>query len=921
MKKCVHTFSLLIICVLTTGKCVKGQEQRTLHISGRFVDSVGKPIEGVSILVASTRDSSTTFSSNDGRFALRIQHAAQLVVTTRHLGYMPTRFEVKVRNDRTSLELGSLTLKQRTIRLETAEVGSIPRIYAKGDTVFFETNHIHLDEGSLLWELIDQIPGMRVNAGGSLSYMGQPVEKARINGIDFFGGDIGLALRNLPADMIQRLQLIDEYGPHAAETGFRSGEAQKVLNLSIDDEQNQGVFTEGQASYGLKSRYLADLGGFHFKRNQQIAVSTALNNRNVVPMWTEEARLGTLNNPDAHQDGIQAYGGGRLIYTDQWKEGTVTHLGILGQRQRQETFSRVEEYRDFGSVGQLYRYSTSAQQSNHRGYRLGSRQQQTPLLRYVSDNQQTNVRLQGYYSHGQHLQSRTDHIQQQFLGEEVFAGGEQNFFDQTRLSEQSDDGEVALHITQKMAPLGSSLSFSGRLLATSARSDKDQVFTTREQRESKDEDVTLLRFTGQRNRSQLFSTNLNYTIPFGRQHVIQSSLLYSKWDSRNRREVFDRPSANILGYGETLIDSLSTLTDLSNQHFGARIGIQNRVNRGWQYDIRLEGNIHLQSGMFKESGNFQHQNMYLAPAVRVAKRSQRSVLEMSTGWQIGVPTLQQLDPIGDMSDPLFIRRGNPDLIPEQRYQLSLGWNSFGGLRGATSRISLKSVYVKDKIVPRAILHHGPGQWFQEYNFANLDGNYQLDLSYDYNEIHAWPAEFRGRTAFQGAAQLLQDMFYEGATVSRSVRSYYSARLTESLERSSTKLRAAVSYRLGLVHRGPMYGKKAQHDIQCALRGEAVLLKNYSLSAAVGQSFRFGYPKLLADHPTIVDVEVRRYIVRRRLSAGLVVNDLLSQRSPINRILQFNQVSNTHTNSLGREVYLSVRWNFGKFGAEAPMFLF
>ena len=126
---------------------------------------------------------------------------------------------------------------------------------------------------------------------GNITFQGKSVTKVRVNGKDFFGGDIKTATQNLPADAVQSVQMINDYGDQANLTGIKSGEPETILNINVKKNRNHGYF--GQVSLGDgrdaipqvdgtkdQNRYIGQANIFNFNDDQQIAALGNLNNTN-----------------------------------------------------------------------------------------------------------------------------------------------------------------------------------------------------------------------------------------------------------------------------------------------------------------------------------------------------------------------------------------------------------------------------------------------------------------------------------------------------------------------------------------------------------------------------------------------------------------------------------------------------------------
>ena len=116
-----------------------------------------------------------------------------------------------------------------------ATVKNEAKVTYKEDTVTYNASEYKLKKGSTLSEaLIGKVAGIEVNSDGAITHQGQQVTKVRLNGKDFTGGDANKAVKDLPADIVSKIQVIDDYGDQANKTGMKDGRADKVLNITTD---------------------------------------------------------------------------------------------------------------------------------------------------------------------------------------------------------------------------------------------------------------------------------------------------------------------------------------------------------------------------------------------------------------------------------------------------------------------------------------------------------------------------------------------------------------------------------------------------------------------------------------------------------------------------------------------------------------
>src|SRR5690606_23588946 len=133
-------------------------------------------------------------------------------------------------------------------------------------------------ENATVEDLMKKMDGIEVDRDGEVTVKGEAVQRARINGKDYFGGDVATAIRDLPADIVEKIQIVDDYGDQAARTGIREGDPTRVLNIVTKANKRVGNRGRFEAGAGSNERYQLTLNGTRFNGNQQIGFQSNLNN-------------------------------------------------------------------------------------------------------------------------------------------------------------------------------------------------------------------------------------------------------------------------------------------------------------------------------------------------------------------------------------------------------------------------------------------------------------------------------------------------------------------------------------------------------------------------------------------------------------------------------------------------------------------
>ena len=190
-------------------------------------------------------------------------------------------------------------------------VGIIP-VILKEDTVQYDASAFKVREGDAVAEVIRKLPGVEVDKNGNITAQGEAVTKVRLNGKDYFGDDVAAAIQNLPADIIQNLQIIDDYGDQANITGLKTGTPQKILNINLQPDKKKGYFAKSNIGAGSESRYSGGIKANALNGDQQFSFEADLNNTEGRSAGTSENKSVKLNYRNNLGKKVVSYGSYRF---------------------------------------------------------------------------------------------------------------------------------------------------------------------------------------------------------------------------------------------------------------------------------------------------------------------------------------------------------------------------------------------------------------------------------------------------------------------------------------------------------------------------------------------------------------------------------------------------------------------------------
>lgn len=253
-------------------------------ISGTVSDSItNEKISFASVRLFNQSDSSYikgTSTSEKGTFRIQASTGNYLLDIS-FLGYKSKKINLSVSKDSPNLNIGNINLINDSLMLdETIVTAKIPDVQVKGDTIEFNADSYISDENALLQDIIKKLPGIEMDESGNLSANGKPITKILVDGKEFFDNDIKMALENLPANMIKKLQLFKEESENTKVTGFKDGKEQQVLNLKIKDEYKRNLFGDAHLGYGNNNTYSNRLMANYMHDSNQFSLIGNMNNVN-----------------------------------------------------------------------------------------------------------------------------------------------------------------------------------------------------------------------------------------------------------------------------------------------------------------------------------------------------------------------------------------------------------------------------------------------------------------------------------------------------------------------------------------------------------------------------------------------------------------------------------------------------------------
>jgi hypothetical protein len=304
---------LLIVTLLFSFSISYGQS-----VKGKLLDLVDNtPLNGATVRLTGVKDSIVKFntiSDKKGGFVFDNVTTDSFMLKVSFVGYDEYKQFVVVTNSDPNVDMGTLYMPKKTKELSAVTViANTPPAQQKGDTIQYNASQFKVNPDATSEDMLKKLPGVTVDKDGTVTAQGEQVKKITTDGRDFFGDDATAALRNLPAEVIDKIQVFDKLSDQAQFTGFDDGNSQKSVNIVTKANMRNGQFGRIYAGYGTNDRYAAGGNVSFFKDSRRISLVGLANNINQQNFGTQDL-LGVTSNSSGGRGGFggaRGGGGGR----------------------------------------------------------------------------------------------------------------------------------------------------------------------------------------------------------------------------------------------------------------------------------------------------------------------------------------------------------------------------------------------------------------------------------------------------------------------------------------------------------------------------------------------------------------------------------------------------------------------------------
>ncbi|MFC0606051.1 outer membrane beta-barrel protein [Winogradskyella pulchriflava] len=728
---------LLLVFVILFAIQSSFSQEKSFEITGTLkAEDTNFPLESATVYLERVKDSTIvtyTISDKDGKFKLESStYDKSLNFYVSYVGYQTYFKQIAI--DKETIDLSTISL-QLDNQLDEVLIKSTAPITIKKDTLEFNVKSFKTQKDANVEDLLKQLPGVEVDDEGNITVNGKPVNKILVNGKPFFGDDPTITTKNLTKDIIEKIQIVDTKTKSEAFSGEAGDTENKTINLTIKEENNKGIFGRVAAGAGTDKRYeYAGMINF-FDNDRRISVLAGGNNINSPGFSFGElskmfgnARSVYFNSNGSFSFDGRSFGGGQGITTS--RSTGLNYADVIG-----ETVDISADY--FNSFSNSENETSTERETiladsrfftNSRSRSDNETDSHTANMEFEIETDSTfQITIEPSFSYSK---TRTLYKSNDETLDEDLVLTNQSSVNST-VERYAREFSTDVSATKRFGSKGAFIRAEIQTNVSKQESD-DFLNSIAEIFGTEPETIDRNQFTDGINDSYGFSTEFTYRLPIiTKKFFLNFEYLYSRDKDKNRESTYDfnEGAQDFTDFNTALSTDFEYTDSRSVPSFGATYRgekLYTRFDIG--YNIRnLENN-----DLLRPQFNVERQFKNIEASYRLNYRFSPKASIYGSYWlRNNPPALRQLQAFTDVSNPLSIIIGNPNLEPSNRHSFYAGYNGFDWQKRTGFYANFNASFTKNQVVSKTVVD--PESLVRTTTYENVDGNYNYGVSGNYSK--------------------------------------------------------------------------------------------------------------------------------------------------------------------------------------------
>lgn len=930
-----------------------------ITLSGRAIDSNDKSgLAGATVkLLKANKDSTLVKGVStdiDGYFRFADVGQGRYIVSINYIGYKSYNKNIAVTKNSGNIKLGDIALEASSIMLKEAVVTGVKtEIVVKEDTVEYNADSYKTQPNAVVEDLLKRLPGVEVDSDGKITANGKEIKKILIDGKDFFADDTKVGTKNIPVNIVDKVQVVDRKSDLARLTGVDDGEDETVINLSVKKGMNNGWFGNVSAGYGTDDRYEANFMINRFSDGDQFTILGGGNNTNNMRFTNGSAsrfsRFGGGGGINTNQnigfnfnvgskDSEKFRAGGNVMYSHNNQEST-------NKNNRQYLFTDSTSYSDSRTINRneshnvngrfrikweidsfntlefrpnfSFNFNESSKIDSTRTLDGNMRDVNYSFNNDKSDGKSYEFAGQLVYNHKfRSHPGRSFSIQMRYSMSDVNEDG--NSLSQNRYYLFDDSLEIINQIDENHRWNNQ---VNGRLTWTEPIGDiKNALFLDIAYRanyrwNNADKLVYDVPYLGSREANH--ARTIGYMNDLMSNTAVRNYIrnTYTSYALTNPA-LLEQLLADELAMGNPVLnedDSNRFRNDFFTQTI--ELGIRKvSTTLNANFGISLNPSMSRSENLINNEKSIPTRWVWnFAPYARVRfKMSKTRSLQLNYRASTSQPSMNQLQPVADKSNPLRIVQGNPNLKPSFTQRLNARYNDFNQEAQRSIMAMVSAQYTLNSIISMTDFNSETGGQITTYGNVNGVWNvfamgmisvplrnkhfyYSTHLNTRYSSTVGYNNKEYNRSG-TFSVNVSPGMTYRTDVVELQLRPNYNIQTTHNTVNTKNDL---------TVHR---YGGW--------FNGNITLPFGLSFNTDVNFSASKGYTDGYNTEQWLWNASVSyEFLKGRQASITARVYDILGQRKSISRSVTANYIQDSESNTLTRYAMFTFAYRFNTFGSD------
>lgn len=902
----------------------------------------------VQLLTADSAFVTGVLTDNDGKFVVEARKPGRYLLKVSSLGYKELVRKVDMQAGRT-VAVDTLAMAHNVTMLGEAVVtANVPKMVVKEDTVVYNAAAYSVPEGSAIEALVERLPGAKIEEDGSITINGKPVKKFLLDGREFMVGDMESAMKNLPADIVDKVKTYDEKSDLSKLTGIDDGNEETVLDFAVKKSMKKGFNVNTNTGYGTEGRYGGRLMGARFHGDMRFTVIGNMNNTNNMGFGGGRGRSGGRN-------GLLVSKMGSANFNYDRRDKLRVDGGITWNHRNGDNWSRssVESF-----VNKTGAFSNSKNQSYSRSDRWGGNMNvkwqpdtMTTIIMRPSFNYSTNDGRR----HGASASYKEDpylYVENPLSAESVAELAAKGLMVNNRGNKSLNRGEnwsvgTSVQFHRKLDSRGRNFALNGSF--SYGRGDNKGLSASNvhlflvQDVHGEDSTYQTNRYNLTPSKNMSYSVRATYTEPLMKQLFLQASYGFDFNHSVSDRATYD---FGRLDYGsldgvmnrygdwasffELLDDPLESYLDDDLSRYAER----NNYTHNIDLQLRMVGkafnvNVGVMARPQRSRLRQDYRGMFVdtvrtvtnvAPTLNARYRfSKTSDIRLTYRGTTGQPGITQMLDITDDSNPMHIVKGNPGLRSTFTNNFGLSYKTYMSKRQTTISVNANYRNTSNSISNMVTYDEATGASTTQPQ--NINGNWNASGSLTFNTSvdtsGVWRISSSSRVNYNHYVRYVT--LRKGDPQKNVTHTYnYVERLAGGYRNDWLEVELAGSVNYGktrneLQARNNIdtwrfsYGVNVDIDAPWGMR----------LSTDIHEHCRRGYSdKALNTNELIWNMQVsQRFLRKKTLTVMLQCYDILRKQSNFSRAVDANRRSDTEFNAINSYAMLHVVYKMNMFGGK------